>query len=291
MLETIPKSVIVAWYTPGKGELEDNIPLLWTGRHNLRLGSNNDITVVFLSGYKLLSSQYRHSLSSIGYHVVDAEKTYLTIASQYPALNRYSLTERSWFLRWVVLAKLFPSQPMIHYDGDIVWNMTPEAIAIAMKSKTLILSGGPAFAVLSSPTWLKVYTRELQKFCQDPNYGHDWRGTEFSQTIHHDQDLIDYLLQKELLPQDQLPKTKYIFAENPLLLKDKMDKNLAFYHMQTDYIHYLNLRYMLAPYGLSYLAPNPLSVSPLILKFIYLLGRIAGRGYASRLQIYQYVFD
>ena len=285
-------NIIVIWYDPSMGSLEEHIPLLWNGKRNSRLGSNNDLTLVFLDGISSLEKSYLDELQDVGYQLVDASKIYDTLDVKYKNLDIFGDYEKHCFLRWLVLAELFPSQPLIHYDGDIVCNISPEKISKMVKGKTFVLDGCPAFTVISESKWLSIYQQELNKLVKNPaEYGLDWKGTKYRKNIGSDQDLIDYLVQKKLLPQDPLPTSRYSFVENPLTIIHSKPSNLAFWHMQTDYIHYLNLRYMLAPYGLSSLAPNPLTTSPILLKFIYLLGRIAGRGYLSRLQIYQYVFD
>jgi len=282
-------SVIVVWYDPRKGEFEENIPLLWNGQRNLRRGSKNALTVVFLSGMTKLSPSYLTSLRSVGYTLVDAEPIYQEIAPRYPNLDHFGTYEKYCFIRWLVLKKLFPLGGIVQYDGDIVWNLQPEAIEKILQGKTLMLPGGPSFAAISDRTWFNIYARELTHFAKNPQtYGQDWRGSEFRTQIGSDQDLFDYLLQRKLLPQDTFPKSTSVFAENPLLLRDKLRADLAFWHMQTDYVHYLNLRYMLEPYGLSLFAPNPINTPPVLLKGIYLLGRLARRSYQSRRSMCEY---
>lgn len=285
------KSVIVVWYEESNVSLEEQIPLLWIAKRNKTLGSANPITLIFLEGMNKLAPVYLQELNRVGYDLIDAEGLYQKLANRFQALDKFGQYEKYCFLRWLVLKRLFPATPIIHYDGDIVWNVKPEYLAKLVAGKTFVFDGGPAFTAISDKKWLEVYERELNKLVRDPElYALDWQGTQYRKRIGSDQDLIDYLLQKKLVPQDKLPKSSYEFNENPLTLINQTPPKLAFWHMQTDFVHYLNLKYMLASYGLSRWAPNPLRTPKIVLRAIYALGRMAGRGYQSRRQIYNYFF-
>lgn len=286
------KNIIIVWYEESFGSLEEKIPLLWAAKRNKKLGSHNPLTLIFLSGMTQLAPAYLQELKRVGYQLVDAETRYRDLAKRFQSLDRFGQYEKYCFLRWLVIAKLYPNQPLIHYDGDIVWEITPEVVSKLVRSKTFVLDGCPAFTVISDSRWFTLYEQELNKFVINPEkYGRDWVGTEFRKNIGSDQDLIGYLLQKQLLPQEKPPKSKYQFVENPLTLRSRSSKNLAFWHMQTDFVHYINLHYMLSPYGLSRYTPNPLTIPLFLIKIIYLLGKIAGKKYLSRRQAYHYWFE
>ncbi len=288
--KTDMKNVIVAWYETGTGSLEEKIPLLWNGRRNKSLVSENPLTVVFLKGLSHLSPAYIEELKEVGYEVIDAESAYRKYSDQYASLDRFGTYEKKCFLRWLIIRDLYGSTPVIHYDGDIVWNIPVEKVSDMMKGKTFVLDG-PAFTVISDNSWFEIYEKELQQFASDvDSYGTDWVGTEFRRSIGSDQDLIQYLIQNKKLPQDTFSSSKYLFIENPLEANEKEWGKMPFWHMQTDFIHYLNLRYMLEPFGLARYAPNPLKSSKIVINFTHALGKIAGRKYQSRRSIYNYFF-
>jgi len=276
--------VIVAWTDKNSFGFEANLPLLWSGKRNLKLGSKNKIDILFLSGYQNLGGKYLSSLKNVGYSVYDASRIYDHYSSKYKQLNRFRDYEKKCFLRWLVLKNFYKRAPIIHFDGDIVFNQTPERLAQRLGKYTFILQGCPALASLKNPSWLKAYQKSLNQFAKDidkyslqawnqrqgwkKSFKKKWAGSRYRRIISSDQDLVSHLIHTDQLPQDSPTMIKkansdMILFENPLYFfglnkEDKPfkyqrkgiidyinNKKVAIWHMQTNFSDYLKRYYLL----------------------------------------------
>jgi hypothetical protein len=245
-------SVIVAWVQDDARSFEAKVPLLFVGQRNQRLGFNARINVVFLEGFNRLDATYRSLLSDYGYILHDASTLYAHYAQKYEQLSRFGDYERKCFVRWPVIHNLFAGEPLIHYDGDIVFNEEPSIIAQKIAGKTFILQGCPAFASIADQSWFEQYTQALDAFAADINgyssrawklrtgwevsFATRWAGSRFRPIISSDQDLFSHLMHTNEIKQDSVDALMhdlddYTVFQNPLL-----------FHMYNQHIPYVYTR-------------------------------------------------
>ncbi len=270
--------VIVAWTKETATAFEKSIPLRWLGERNLNLGSKNKINLLFLSGLDRLGFDYRDELKHLGYTLIDCSKIYDDYSKQYCGLDRFGDYEKKCFLRWHVIADIFGHEPVIHYDGDLVFNEIPENIESQLAQFTLVLQGCPAFVSTGKSDWLDEYKKNFREFIKDidaystnaweERQGWElssrtkWSGSRFREIISSDQDLISHLIHVDRLPQDKprdvKSKTDLVLFDNPLYFYvycgelvpaqynrgtggvDYLNgRKIAFWHMQIDFCRYL----------------------------------------------------
>lgn len=273
------RSIIVAWYNPGKRSFEDHVPLLFVGKRNQKLNYSNSIDVIFLEGLTKLSEAYKINLKSLGFRLIDAENIYTELSDQYFKLNRFGDYEKKCFLRWLVIQRLFANEQIIHYDGDIVFNESPDKILEMFKGTTFALHGCPAVTSISDSKWYEQYESELNMFHADiEGYSEKawverkgweitkyskWAGERHRKIITSDQDFVSHLFHTNRLIQDDIEAIKnkaegYILIQNPLVIEEHQNeseyiyrrvndvdyingKRVLLWHMQSDFNFYLAL--------------------------------------------------
>jgi hypothetical protein len=226
--------------------------LLFVGQRNKKLGFNTRVHIVFLEGLERLEPSYRAKLAECGYVVHDASPLYTQYAQKYEQLSCCGDYEKKCFLRWLVLEDLFVGQPLVHYDGDIVFNEDPDVIARCVAGKTFILQGCPAFTSITDPLWFEQYRYALDCFVADMQayssrawklragweitFEVRWAGSRFRPIISSDQDLLSHLIHNKEIKQDRVEDIMqclddYIVVQNPLL-----------FHMYNLHIPYIYTR-------------------------------------------------
>ena len=212
------RSIIVAWNKGDEVAFERHVPLLFNARRNRIIGSSKSFDLVFLEGMDKLSDKYKAVLSSSGYVLHDASVIYASLCDRYRNLERFGNYERNCFLRWLVIHQYFGNVPFIHYDGDVVFNETPEVLEAAFEGLTFILQGCPALTCVNDPSWLPRYTEQLDLFynamesyshvawMKRAEYVHDFKEKNGClwdrELISSDQDLLQYTTLAGYLPQD-----------------------------------------------------------------------------------------
>jgi hypothetical protein len=321
------RNVIVAWVPRDALHFEQAIPLRWLGTRNRRLGSPNDLHILFLDGFERLDARYVEALESLGYTLHDCHKNYLAHSRNFQALNQYGDTQKKCFLRWLIIRDVFSGEALVHYDGDVVFNETPEALGQRFQGFTFVLQGCPAVVSISGEGWLQADGRNLHQFAEDvERYSHrasqdrvgwdesilrKWIGSPF-RPIMSDQRLIRYLIHKDELPQDDPEQIRervdlvlfenalYIHEHCPEMLplwyrrRDGLDylngRKVAVWHMQSDFVEYL--RQFLLRNGLNRVSrcPNHLEQDSWERSLRRCLEGVP-RIRKTRLQIYRRVFE
>jgi hypothetical protein len=278
------ENVTVGWIKNSGWKSEHHVPTLWIGKRNLALGSKNNIDVVILDGYEKLEPDYIRNLEQIGYNLVDGSSHYRKIAKQYQSLNRFGIYEKYCFLRWLVLQDIYSNSPIIHYDGDIVFNETPENLENKLGKFTFVLQGCPAFVSIKDPVWLEDYKKNLDIFVRnideysatawkeragwEKSHKEKWAGYRTRKIISSDQDFISHLIHTDRIIQDNPIKIRednpdLILFQNPLYffthnfdlapftyhrenLTDYFnDRKVAFWHLQGNFVAYLRIAFIL----------------------------------------------
>lgn len=269
------------WTTGGDNYFERVVPVLWHGEHLRHNGWNNPITLCFLEGLELLTADYQHRLTDIGYTVIDCASMINKIVGRYPESLKLSTTSRYWFLRWNVLkevARTRNTESVVHLDGDVVLMADPNKLYEDVSGKTFMLQGCPAWTTITDMSWFEVWEEELSRFFTD-------RSTYVTAALDEknnprrpdreycnvcaygpdrfeDQDMLEYLIAAGRLPQAtsaEIFKSAYYWIQNPLLPGEWHaeqaigetqqilecnghayvgNKQVAFYHFQTDFAKY-----------------------------------------------------
>jgi len=278
------RHVICCWCDTDANRFENHVPVLFSGSRNLRLGFSNEIDLLFLSGYELLAEDYKSGLREVGYTLHDLARIYSEVESKYSSLQRFSNHVIKYFLRWLVISAYLGKEPIIHYDGDIVFNEDPVVIGKLLKGRTFVLQGCPALTVITDQSWFSQYKDHLAVFANDiegystnawkERVGSEitergkWAGRRDSEIFLHDQDFLSHLIHTDRIVQDRPSEIlqdlrSYIVFENPLYM-DGYENNLhdvlyrrnrdidyidsrrvLFWHMQGYFIHYLG-KYIVA---------------------------------------------
>ena len=273
------RNVICCWCNKDSETFENHVPLSFSGNRNKKLGFANRIDILFLSGFERLTEVYKEDLKDTGYRLHDVSGIYREFATRFPQLDRFGDYEKKCFLRWPTIASYFPGEPIVHYDGDIVFNEDPVMLARLLKHRTFVLQGCPALTVISDQGWFARYQEQMTLFVNDiEGYSqHAWKqraGWEISEMgkwagqrnreiISSDQDLLSHLIHTDRIAQDAPSEImrdlqSYTVFENPLYLHcedqtirnatynriagiDYIDgKRVLLWHMQSDFTKYLS---------------------------------------------------
>jgi hypothetical protein len=254
------KSVIVAWCNQNEKVFENQAPLLFVGRRNQSLGFKGKIHIIFLTGFNRLSPEYIASLKDVGYELHNVEKLFFDLDIKFAPLNRFGEFEKRCFLRWLVLMNYFGNEPIIHYDGDFVFNEDVAVIEKILAGKTFFLQGSAAFASISDPLWFEQYSEHLNAFVKDIegysaqawsrrngwelSYRYRWAGSRFRKIITSDQDLLVHLVHTRNIKQDDpeeisLLLQDYMIFQNPLFIH-LYDENFPYEYSRESGIDYFS---------------------------------------------------
>src|SRR5215510_3303237 len=143
------RNVICCWCSNNVDGFESHVPLYFSGKRNRKLGFKSTIDTLFFSGHELLNESYKRCLEDVGYRIHDVSGIYRGLAERYSTLDQFGDYEKKCFLRWLVVSSYFPREPIVHYDGDIVFNEDPNAISCLLRGKTFVLQGCPALTAIS----------------------------------------------------------------------------------------------------------------------------------------------
>lgn len=272
------RPVIVLWVTPaGVAPFEAAVPLPLVAQRNRQLGFSNAIDIVFAEGFDRLGDSYTGRLRELGFVLHDAEKIFRPHAQRFAALDRFGIFLKNCFLRWLVMAELFPGEPLLHFDGDVMFNECPTVLGRLFAGRTILLQGCPALTAISNPVWFRQYETELVAYARDTtaysarawqeragwerSFHTKWAGHWVGPEIASDQDLLSHLVHTDRLMQSDPGEfarsaPQHVFFENPLIIGDLVAerpltyrreagidylgaRRVAFWHMQTDWCRYL----------------------------------------------------
>jgi hypothetical protein len=233
---------IFAWNGPNQDDssFEENVPLLFLGKHLRQRRSDQSFHVIFLDGYDRLSTEYLSKLKSVDLNLVDFSSEFRRLARAFPCLARFGTYELLCFLRWPALRQYLKQEnitkQVFHIDGDLIFNAFPQEIAADLAGLTFVLQGCPAFVSITRHDWLDQYCDELAKLERDvegysarawqermgweESHQTKWAGSRFRQVISSDQDLLSHLIHTGRIfqdsPLDFVGRLQLFYAENPL---------------------------------------------------------------------------
>ena len=272
------RPVMVLWIAAGGGAaFAAAVPLAWVGRRNRALGYSNAIDVVLVEGFGELGDRAAAELRELGFVLHDAGALHRVHARRHPGLERFGAFLRNCFLRWLVLEEFFAGEPVLHLDGDVVFNECPATLARMFAGRTFVLQGCPALTAISDRGWYRQYAMELAAYERDveaysaqaravragweESFHLRWAGEWNGRLIASDQDLLSHLLHTGRLRQADPAAVAasvpdHVFFENPLIIGDLVPgrgltyerrksvdylagRRVGFWHMQTDWCRYL----------------------------------------------------
>lgn len=231
---------VFVWVTDGETDFKDKTPLELLGESIRRFGGTLGVTIVILEGSDQLSASYKNRLKDIGFEIIEYETEFKKIMARFPNIvkNRPRYI-RNCFLRWVALHEIVSSRnngQSWHIDSDVLFYTSLDEIAKDTSGKTFVLQGCPAFVSIANQTWFPRLLAELNKFNNDiPGFTRKafaeqelvrknddklCNNTAYNREREmHDQDVLEYLIGKELVPQSKASvifDSKFFFVENPL---------------------------------------------------------------------------
>jgi hypothetical protein len=186
-----------------------------------------DIQVLVIRGYDLVSDAQRQRLKELRYSLVDASGA----LAQVRRAHAFANDERIWrgeafhelcFLRWLVLETVFGDEPVLAMDADVVWRVDPHGLLDAWRQggSTLCFTS-PCFAFVRDRSWYEAYRSGLERLARDPAYGSDFAKDRFK-GLYHDQALVQHLVQAGELENDTANllghglSERYLMTVNPL---------------------------------------------------------------------------
>lgn len=253
------KNIIVAWSFGDEKTFEEKVPLNFIGNRNRLLGFGNDMDVLFLAGFNLLSDAYKRQLQHLGYRLHDVHGLYEGYAQKYNHLDRFGDYEKRCFLRWLVIHDYFAGEKIIHYDGDIVFNESPSVIRDLVQDKTCIVHGSPSLTIISDRIWFDQYKQELDRFVGNiESYSQiawqerkgwevtaktRWAAPRYREIITSDQDFLGHLIHTGRIKQDSVEAMSllfddYIVSSNPLFVH-LYNENIPYQYVRENNIDYL----------------------------------------------------
>ena len=235
-----------AWCTGREETFRRSVPLEALGASIRYHGSAMRLTVVMLEGMHLLSPDYIHTLTSLGFDLVDYSEAFQAIVRDYPAIDsHYSRYERNCLLRWVALKQLSAGRSPValptqcwHLDSDVVLHTSLDELAADTAGKTFMLQGCPVLVSIADPRWFDGYEDNL-KALNDDITGYSalaWAERDqciqrdfllanqslYRNPIGSDQDLLEYLVSAQKIPQATAASifdSRFYFIQNPLSMR------------------------------------------------------------------------
>ena len=193
-------------------------------RHGHARGTGLDIVLV--GDVAAVSPAIRASLDREPCRVRDAQPEYEALVARFPRLlaqfgGPYSVFGFG-FLRWLLVDRLFPGEPVLCYDGDILHNVPLDDLGRAFAGHTTTATS-TCFAAISDRRWFRVWEDALVRLEADAGLFQRLRAAGrargFDPLASPEESLAKVLIESNLLPQDTLPADfPYWIVPQPHLL-------------------------------------------------------------------------
>lgn len=146
-------------------------PLLECVARIRELGSQAEIAIPFLQGFKDLRPSWLEDVRSYDVNIFDASDITQQVRARLP---RFGTVYRRWgtiqdlcIVRHFVMEKM-GGTPFIFMDNDIILNATPEELQEAYPGQTFLAEGSPCFGLVSDSDWLKILCEYTCLLHDDP---------------------------------------------------------------------------------------------------------------------------
>ncbi len=242
-----------------------------------------------------------------------------------------------WNVLYHLIQEGIAPQNVIHLDGDVIFMNDPHKIQQDVAGKTFVLEGCPAFTSLSREDWFQVWQKELTLFLENRKRYEFTALAEKEEPTRpsrefcsiycyehgrfEDQDMLQFLISAGRLPQartEEIFNSSFYWVQNPLFpdewfVEQKCgsvkkivekegasfvgQKQVAFYHFQSNFTIYCHHWMLLHKMGLDWLTRT--TKNNVTTRRVSLQGRVIGRMVRllnhqktiSRREIYEMVFQ
>ncbi|BBK31433.1 hypothetical protein EDC65_0234 [Stella humosa] len=266
---------------PGQGEaaLRRTTCLVENARHmkHRRLAVGAVLDIVLIGDSAALSPAMLAAIDNGTCRIHDGNPAYDRLAARFPNLVKrfggpYGLFSFA-FLRWLLVEAMFPGEPVLCYDGDIIHNVPLADLGRACAGLTFTATS-TCFAAISNPAWFRAWEYTVTRLDTVPGSfaaARDRARAEipgFDPEYSPEEFVAKLLIENGHLPQDPLPADfPYWIVPQPHLLPrlysfvrwpggpdrvpgpiryDRLDgvdrlngKPVAFWHMQKPFLNQL----------------------------------------------------
>ncbi|SMF43113.1 hypothetical protein SAMN02982917_2193 [Azospirillum oryzae] len=250
------KFVVSVWNEFGdENDFERAVPLKFNGKRKLNIGINNEIHLVFMSGFDKLSDDYVYSLRELGYIIYNVQNISELYLNHFKNLSR---AYKDWggikffgCMRFLVIEDLFKGEDLILFDADMVLNTTLDEISEIYSGKQSFLGTSSCFGSIPSKSkFFDIFREHILLLEKDPeDYVRNVIGMESASSYldpHKsggtDQAFIKHLIEKGLIDQVNVEETLknlgYIGFPNWLLLNN--DDGNQWEYKRCDGVDYLS---------------------------------------------------
>ena len=253
--------------------------------------------------------------------------------NKYDTTNKYWFLR--WNVLDLLARDIPSDDTIVHLDADVVLLADPKEIYKDVKGKTFVLQGCPVLTAISEKKWFEVWRTELKTFLEAPEaYQREALKIKeepikdpraYCNTLaygpgrFHDQDMLEYLISAGKLPQAKSKEvfdSKLYWIQNPLLPgewhKEQCEdsekrvvvqqgkffvgeKQIPFYHFQSDFAIFCGHWLLLDKFGLSSLSTTGhlrTGIESFLGKIMIMKAlRYLNRGQIKKLEIQEAVFQ
>ncbi|BBK38028.1 hypothetical protein STAQ_31060 [Allostella sp. ATCC 35155] len=210
----------------GEAALRRATCLVENARHLRRDGRGDGawLDIVLLGDVEALSPAVRAELERPPCRLHDGRAAYAELVDRHPRLlerfaGPYGVIGYA-LLRWTLIARLFPGEPLLCYDGDILHNVPLRDLERAFAGLTTTATS-TCFAAISDPRWFSAWEEAVLALEDDPGrfdrlMQGALSGTGASPQLSAEEFLAKVLIEDGTLRQDPLPADfPYWIVPNP----------------------------------------------------------------------------
>lgn len=157
----------------GEAALRRATCLVENARHLRRDGRGDGawLDIVLLGDIEALSPAVRAELERPPCRVHDGRAEYEALVRRHPRLMQrfagpYGVIAFA-FLRWTLIARMFPGEPVLCYDGDVLHNVALRDLERAFAGLTTTATS-TCFAAISDPSWFSAWEQAVLALEDDP---------------------------------------------------------------------------------------------------------------------------
>ncbi len=157
--------------TAGFAALTESTWLLENAEHLRRVHarSKDKLNILLVGQVDAIPENVLESLRS-SCVVQDATQAYDALAAEFPqVMNRFGGPYSTFgfgFLRWLLIDRVFPGEPVLCYDGDVVHNVALDELAQAFQGITRTATS-TCFASVADPEWFRAWRQHLGRLNSD----------------------------------------------------------------------------------------------------------------------------
>jgi hypothetical protein len=159
------RNVCVFW-TKSTQYYVDTLGLREQAELHHKQGLTETVHALCAEGYDLILDDIEY-LRSLGYLVHDCSREFAKLKAEFPVLAK-AKSEFHYYnmLRWLLIGRMFPGEPVLCFDADLVLNVPASSIIDDNGGRTFMV-GSTCFVHISDDTWFRGYEETLRRFEND----------------------------------------------------------------------------------------------------------------------------